>query len=185
MLLLRKDNNYNYPKFKSEIFYTNRLTVYSHWKILYSHSSNLHSMITAIRDSSICLCKWVICLIITFMGKFLLCLSIYSYKWSQYLFPQRNIHLCRLFVLHLTMMYFWSVPLLFFLSVLLSALCNSFGWARTFLECSRDYLFVSCCLLVLRFQFSHGGEEMLSKFLLSYFICKYVFEAGDLCFPRN
>lgn len=150
MLLLRKDNNYNYPKFKSVSFYSNRLAAHS---VIEKSCTVIHLICTVWlpqRDSYICLCKWVICLIITFMGKFLVCisnLSIYSYKWSQYLFLQRNIHLCRFFVLHFPgMLYsFWCTAIpFFFFSVLVSALHNSLGLATTFLECSRNFLFVCC-----------------------------------------
>lgn len=56
MLLLRKDNNYRYPKFKSVSFYSNRLAANCHWNALYSHSSNLHGMITTIRETNIYAC---------------------------------------------------------------------------------------------------------------------------------
>lgn len=60
---------------------------------------------------------------------------------------------------------------------------NSLGSMRTFLECPRncwgffqDFSSAMFCL---------WGEEMLSKFPLSYFICKYVFNTAVLGIHRN
>lgn len=62
---------------------------------------------------------------------------------------------------------------LFFFSVLVSALHNSLGLARTFLECSRNFLFVGW-LVFLRFQFSHAymplgrGNVIKVPFIIFY-----------------
>lgn len=152
-------------------------------------------MITTMRQSHIyicvyiCLCKCIFCLIITFMGKLLVCissLSNYTYKCSQYLLLRRIIHLCRLFSSALSndvvqlLMYCHTI---FLIHSDDCAFHNSLG--STFLECSRIIFFV--CLFKISVQpcLCLWGEEMSSKFPLSYFICKYVFNAADLGIHKN
>lgn len=133
MPLSRKDNNYNYSKFKSVSFYSNRLAAHS---VMEKSCTVIHLICTARLPQSE---RFIYTLVqMGYLCNHHLFGKIPGlYQQSQYLFTQmisvfistKKYSLVQIFFLHLPMILysFWWTAIPFFLSVLVSALHNSLG----------------------------------------------------------